>query len=143
VQKIYHFLRLTAFVHATEDREKVLGSIRNVLGGEELGKVSENRAEGVFHNPIVYLVVELDSNKEIEKVVRAWEAMEFWEKAKDRLDDRLDEDLVYHVRLDKQKASAGEIALWSGGEAIEVQLKPATFPSSRDKAADIILHGPP
>jgi len=143
VQKIYHFLRLTAFVQATEDREKVLISLRNVLGGEETGKVSENKAEGVFHNPITYLVVELDSNREIEKVIRAWETMEFWEKAKAQLDDRLDEDLVYHVRLDKQRAFTGEIALWNGGEAIEVQLKPATFPSSRERAADIILRGPP
>jgi len=142
VRKIYHFLRITAFVHATEDREKVLTAIYNVLGSEGIGEVTENKAEGVFHNPITYIVVELGSSREIEKIVKTWETMEFWKTAKDRIEDRLDEDLVYHVRLDKQKALTGDLSLWAGGGAIEIQLKPATFPSSREKAAGIILRGP-
>ncbi|MGA1819453.1 MAG: RNA-binding domain-containing protein [Thermoplasmatota archaeon] len=141
--KIYHFLRITAFVHATEDSEKVLTAVSNILGGGVSGEITENRAEGIFHNPISYIVVEMGSSRRIESVVRKWEAMRFWKDAKEDLEDRLDEDLVYHVRLDKQKAFSGELSLWSGGEAVEVQLKPATFPSSRENAAAIILHGPP
>ncbi|MBN1389605.1 MAG: hypothetical protein JXA22_03075 [Candidatus Thermoplasmatota archaeon] len=139
MKKRYHCLRVITFVQSTEDRDKVIKAIKNVLSGELSGKVSTSSAEGVFKNPIEHIVVELTRAKDIERVVEKWSGMDFWTEAAARIEDRLDEDLVYHVRLDKEKAYLGDLVIWKKGEAIEVQLKPATFPVSREKAIETLL----
>ncbi|MGA1872983.1 MAG: RNA-binding domain-containing protein [Thermoplasmatota archaeon] len=143
MQKRYHFLRITAMVHATEDESKVLRSMEILIGGGLPVEIERREAEGIFHNPITYMVLELTGQKQIFSIVEKWESEEFWQLSKEHLEERMDEDLVYHVRVDKQKACLGELELWSKGEAIEIQLKPATYPSSREKAKAIIFKGPP
>ena len=60
-------------------------------------------------------------------------------KALEQIDDRLDESLTFHMRLDKQKAYEGELSLWESGEAVKIRIKPATFPASREGALEILL----
>jgi RNA binding exosome subunit len=142
VQKRYHFLRISAFVHATEDEDKVRASIENLLGEPLPDDIKITSTEGFHHNPIIYMVLELIRSKDIRRILTRWEESDFWRKAKEDIEDRLDEDLTYHVRMDKQKACEGELALWKGGGAIDIQLKPATYPASRDGAIKIIIEGP-
>lgn len=99
-------------------------------------------AEGVHHNPIVYLSLEIKKERQIERILEKWERMDFWQEAKRDIDERLDDGLTYHVRVDKEKAYQGNIELWRGGESIEIRLKVATYPSSREGSMEIILQGP-
>lgn len=142
MEKRYHFLRIAAFIHATEDGEKVKGSLKNLLGEPLPDNIKVSETEGFHHNPITYIMVEFSRSRDIKRILLRWEECDFWIRSKEDIEDRLDEDLTYHVRMDKQMASEGELVLWSGGEAIDVQLKPATFPASREKALKIILEGP-
>jgi RNA binding exosome subunit len=142
VQKRYHFLKISVFIHATEDENKVRGSLENLLGEPPPVDIKIARTEGFHNNPIIYMVLELIRSKDIRRILSRWEECEFWIKAKEDIDDRLDEDLTYHVRLDKQKASEGELVLWESEGAIDIQLKPATYPASRDGALQIIIDGP-
>jgi RNA binding exosome subunit len=142
VPRRYHELRFSFFVQATEDEEKVLQAVSNVIGMEPLGGVHRSIAEGVHHNPILLLSVDLKKEKEIKTILKRLEGMDFWQDAKKKIEDRLDEDLVYHVRIDKEKAYRGEFELWTGGESIDVRLKVATYPSSREGSMNIILEGP-
>ncbi len=142
VEKRYHFLKVTTFVQATEKIEKVKVALENLLGDLFEEKMEETHLEGVYDNPIIYISIDLNRARAIKSVLRKWECMDFWKQAKDQLEERLDEDLTFHLRVDKMKAYEGTLALWKGGEAIEMQLKPATFPSSRDGAKAIILDGP-
>ncbi|MGA1849040.1 MAG: RNA-binding domain-containing protein [Thermoplasmatota archaeon] len=138
----YHELRLSFFIQATEDEEKVLQAVANLLGMDPSPLVNRSNAEGVHHNPIILLSIELKKEREIRAVLERWETTDFWQESKKDIDDRLDEDLVYHVRVDKEKAFGGDIALWKGGESIDIRLKVATYPSSREGSIEIILNGP-
>jgi RNA binding exosome subunit len=142
VNKRYHLLRISAFIHVTEDEEKVMGSLQNLMGEELPDDIEVIETEGFHHNPIKYIVLDLTRSRDIKRVLTRWEGCEFWTKAKYNIDERLDDDLTYHVRIDKDRACQGELVLWKGGEAIDVQLKPATFPASREGAKEIILRGP-
>jgi len=142
VARRYHELRVAAFVQATEDEGKVLQAISNLLQGEPPGEVRRSMAEGVHHNPIVYLSLEIKKERQIERILEKWERMDFWQEAKRDIDERLDDGLTYHVRVDKEKAYQGNIELWRGGESIEIRLKVATYPSSREGSMEIILQGP-
>lgn len=132
-------MKITTFMQATEDRQKVIEAVKNVMIGEIPVEISFSNAEGIFHNPIEQISAELNRSRDIERIVTAWSRMRFWSIAASRIEDRLDENMVYHIRLDKQKAYNGEFSLWNGGEAVELQLKPATFPISREKAVETIL----
>jgi RNA binding exosome subunit len=142
VQKRYHFLKITVFVHATEDEEKIRGSLENLLGEPLPDDLEVTVTEGFHGNPIKIILLEYFRSRDIRRILSRWEDRDFWLDAKGDIDVRLDEDLTYHVRLDKQKACEGDLGLWRTGGAIDIQLKPATYPSSRNEALRIIENGP-
>ena len=142
MRKRYHLLRVAVFIHATEDEKKVRLSLENLLGEPLPEKMEVTSTEGFYHNPISIMIMEFTRSSDIWRIVSRWEECGFWIKAKDEVETRLDEDLTYHVRLDKQKACEGDLSLWTTGGAIDIQLKPATYPSSREEAIRIIKDGP-
>jgi RNA binding exosome subunit len=142
VQKRYHFLKVSTFVNATEDMGKVKQALRNLLDHDIEEHLEVTELEGVHHNPIQYLTIEFKRARDIRRVLGTWESMDFWKNALLQVEDRLDEDLTFHVRVNKMEAFGGNILLWKEGEAIEIRLKPASFPASRDVAKQIIIDGP-
>jgi RNA binding exosome subunit len=142
VARRYHDLIVSAFVQATEDRAKVEKAMENLLGFPVADQLEVSIAEGVHNNPIEYITFRLKRERIIRQVIGRWEEMSFWQEAKKDLDDRMDEGLTYHVRVDKASAYQDDIRLWKGGEALDIKLKPATYPSSRSGAKTIIEQGP-
>ncbi|MFW3145550.1 MAG: RNA-binding domain-containing protein [Thermoplasmatota archaeon] len=134
----FHELRVTSFVQATESREKVLTSISNLLGEDPSPWMVITTAEGMHHNPIHILNALIPKERDIDRILGRWVKLDFWSLALETIEGRMDEEQVYHIRLDKQELCTGEEVLWSSGEAVEARLKVATFPSSREKAVQII-----
>ncbi len=85
-----------------------------------------------------YLEVELTKSSEIKKF---WKNLlellgEQAEEILNTLEDRIDDQNVLHIRIDKQKAYLGEISLTSGGDPIAVKLRLVTYPSKREKVIE-------
>ncbi len=130
------WIRVSAMVHSTEDREKVSQALATIFPFEF--EIMITKATGHYGNPIEYLEVELKKNKEIQ---------DFWknlmnllgvqrEEIISSLEDRIDEQNVFHIRLDKQKAYLGEVKLASRGDAIAIKAKLVTFPAKREKVIE-------
>ncbi len=125
------WIKVSAVVHSTEDREKVGEAISTLFPFEF--EIFVSKAKGHYGNPIEYLEVELTKSSKIK---------DFWkhlmENLSDRdqlvetIDDRIDGQNVLHIRLDKQKAYLGEIKLSDGGDSIAVKVKLVTYPAKRD-----------
>ncbi|AEA47056.1 RNA-binding domain-containing protein [Archaeoglobus veneficus] len=135
---------VTAVVYTTEDMEKVGEAISTLFPFEFEIVVSE--AKGHYGNPMKFLEVEIAKKREIK---------EFWnylmeligeqrEYLLNTIDEKLDEQNVLHIRIDKQKAYLGEIEL-GGRDSIVVKAKIVTYPARRDKALEaakeLIEHG--
>jgi hypothetical protein len=63
----------------------------------------------------------------------------------EELEQRIDEDGFFYIRVDKQQAYLGELKLISGGDGIVLKVKITTYPLKRDKvleaAKELILNG--
>ena len=53
----------------------------------------------------------------------------------DTIDNRMDESCNLFIRIDKQRAFNGEVALTRGGDAIAVRIKVAAYPAKKEAAA--------
>ncbi len=130
------WIRVSAVVHATEDREKVGEAIATVFPFEF--EIAVSKVTGHYGNPIEYLEVELKSKREIEQ---------FWKNLMDllsdqrdlllsSLEDRVDAENTLHIRIDKQKAYLGDVVLVEGGDAIVIKVKAVTYPARREKVLE-------
>jgi RNA binding exosome subunit len=136
VARRFHELKVESFVQATEDEARVMVAIRNLVGTR--GELERIEIEGVHSNPLIMLTVKVHREREILEVLEIITKMEFWDKAMAGMDDRLDDDQVFHVRVDKSSTYLGIPVLWDGGEAIELKLKIATYPTSRNDAIKVL-----
>lgn len=127
------WIRVSAVVHSTEDREKVGEAISTLFPFEF--EIVVSKAKGHYGNPMEYLEVELTKSSEIKKFWAYFLELlgEQVEEILKTIDERIDDQNVLHIRIDKQKAYLGEVELTSGGDPIAVKLRLVTFPSKREK----------
>jgi hypothetical protein len=81
-----------------------------------------------------FLEVEIKKSGEIRRFWRYF-LQQLGDQVKELLEtieDRIDDQNVLHIRIDKQKAYLGEIELSHGGDPIAVKVKLVTFPARRD-----------
>ncbi len=102
-------LELEAFVHATESREKVEQALLRVAPG---ARVEREARSGHFGQPLLILRARLREVGDVESVVGRLGAAAGPDLA-DTASRRIDDQLRLYVRLDKQRAAAGEIVLSS------------------------------
>mgnify|MGYP001377610501 CR=1 FL=1 len=121
-------IALKSFVHATEDFEKVLSCLRNLVPFNF--EYDVDKSDGHFGNPISTLRVGIPRQRQIA------EFMGFMTKelSKDdmvELIDKLEKRLVgnkLYFRLDKMATFKGEVAL---GEGVQVILTVTSYPYER------------
>jgi RNA-binding protein len=57
---------------------------------------------------------------------------------REEMPERLDEDLVFHLRFDKQAAYLQQVKLTNSSDAIIAKVKIETYPKNREKAGAIV-----
>lgn len=117
MQKLAHFLAAEAFLYPTEDEAKVAEALRLVVPY----KFVQEKIEGYHGATIVKLFFETKGQKEIREVLARLKQF------KEQLLDRIDEGGNLYVRVDKQRAALGEIAL-DGRDTIRIKVKIASYP---------------
>jgi len=118
------------YVHATESQEKVAEAVKKCVPSDLLGRLrwSLHRAEGYFGNPILIMRLEASGEDLPERLV-GHVARELKPSDKERVsrnfDRYVDEKGILSLRLDKQRAYIGELALSSSDAiCIRVRAKP-------------------
>ena len=59
-------------------------------------------------------------------------------KLREEMPERLDDDQVFHLRLDKQAAYLQQVRLTNSSDAIIAKVKIETYPKNREKAGAIV-----
>ncbi len=134
----YHWLRLRAACHPTEDQARVDAALRFVAGvaDEEYAAGLVSTTMETHHGlPLVIAQETLERSRAIrdllERIVAIPDALATLQST---VAARTDDDGVFYLRLDKQAAAAGELRLLDGEDAIQVRLKLEVYPSTRAAA---------
>ena len=130
----FHWIRVKAICYATEDEDIICDTVSQLAGTEEL---DIDISEGLHNNPLTVVDANLTKNKEYatlfgnlgEGVLRG---------ILEDIDARVDDDCVFYVRLDKQKAVCGEYAITHGGDVISITAKIMAHPAKKEVALKVI-----
>lgn len=119
------YVDLRVFAHATEDPERVLTAVRNVLPPESIGSVVFKRSSLVGHhgNPIVLFEARIKDRRLVQAVfAKLCSGLGLMDKhvLADEISTHLERGNLY-LRLDKQSAFLGELRLGSV-DAIHVRV---------------------
>jgi RNA binding exosome subunit len=108
-------IELSVFIHATEDRTKVLQAVRNLFPPEaEFPNYKETNLEGVFGDPItsLYFVEKhrRPATEVFDYMIGKLSSLDFVTLL-DELPQRIDDSKNLYIRFDKQKAYLGKAVL--------------------------------
>jgi RNA binding exosome subunit len=131
---MFHSVELRAHVHATEDETRVERAMRTLSPD---GTIESEAAEGVHGNPIVLKRLRIQTNEAITAFWGRLKAAGLLEKVLEDLDARVDEDVVLHLRFDKQAAHRGSIEPARTDDVISVRAKIAAHPAKKSVAVRI------
>lgn len=129
----FHWVKVKTVCYATEDEERLHDVMMALTGAEDDEGFDVDISEGLHGNPIVVIDANLTHNKECERVFSNL-GPEILGTLRDELEQRIDDDCVMYLRLDKQKAVCGTYELSHSGDVISVTAKIATHPAKKEIA---------
>ena len=111
------YIDLRVFVHATEELEKVIKSVQNILPPDLVGSLAINKTELTGHhgNPIILLEARIKSRRMAQAFLgKLASSLRLIDKETlgNEISSHLENGNLY-VRLDKQAAYLGELKLGS------------------------------
>ena len=125
----FHYIDLRTFCYATEDEKRVAEALRHFLPEEfELDRVTNTGHHG---DRIVVLSARVESADGMRVVLDQLAALDSIDRVLAELDERVDDNCSFFLRLDKQAAFNGLVRL---GEGITLRAKVEAYPAKHEKA---------
>lgn len=132
----YHWLRLRAVAHPTEDVAKVLQAMQFVSGldADKFQAMSKDSPMETHHGLTSHILeAVLERGRPLKDLLlKVFAIPGALDQLRATVDARTDDDGVFYIRLDKQKAFLGEFALTTGEDCIQLRLKPESYPANRE-----------
>ena len=125
----FHYIDLRTFCYATEDEKRVEEALRQFLPEEfEIDRVENTGHHG---DRIVILSARVETADGMRVVLDQLAALDSIDRVLDELDERVDDNCSFFLRLDKQAAFNGLVRL---GEGITFRAKVEAYPAKHEKA---------
>ena len=126
------WVELRAFCHPTEQEDRV----RKALEAAALGApVTATQVKGHFGPPLLILTARLDASEAKKAFWKRLRGAPGMDRVLESIKDRVDDDCILHLRLDKQRAHWGTLEVVDHDDVISVRAKIASFPAKRNEAA--------
>jgi len=125
----FHYIDLRTFCYATEDEKRVEAALRQFLPAEfEIDRVENTGHHG---DRIVILSARVETADGMRVVLDQLAALDTIDRVLEELDERVDDNCSFFLRLDKQAAFNGLVRL---GEGITLRAKVEAYPAKHEKA---------
>ena len=127
----FHYIDLRTFCYATEDEKRVEDAIRAFLPEE----FDLDRMENTGHHGdrIVVLSARVENADDMRHILDRLAELDAIDRVMDELDERVDDNCSFFLRLDKQAAFQDEIRL---GDGITLRAKVEAYPAKRENAVE-------
>ncbi|MDY5678837.1 MAG: RNA-binding domain-containing protein [Candidatus Methanomethylophilaceae archaeon] len=130
MQIVFHWVRVQTFCYATEKRELLEETMTELLGTDEF---EEEISEGEHGNVMTILESRLTKQREFNALFRKL-GPEICGWIVEDIDNRIDDDCVFYIRLDKQKAVQGIYEVAHHGDVIAITGKVQAHPAKKEVA---------
>ena len=134
MQVTFHWVRVQTFCYATEKRELLEETMTELLGTDEF---QEEISEGEHSNIMTILETRLTKQREFNSLFKKL-GPEICQWILDDIDNRIDEDCVFYMRLDKQKAVQGIYEVAHHGDVVAITGKVQSHPARKDVAVRVM-----
>ncbi|MEA1930321.1 RNA-binding protein [Halohasta litorea] len=127
----FHYIDLRTFCYATEDEKRVEEAIRAFLPEE----FDLDRMENTGHHGdrIVVLSARVENADEMRHILDRLAELDDIDRVIEELDERVDDNCSFFMRLDKQAAFQDEIRL---GDGITLRAKVEAYPAKHEAAVE-------
>lgn len=135
----FHWLRLRATAHATEDPERVRAAMRHLTGLDAAAfdaLTEETQVEAHHGGDVRFLETTVSRSADVRRIVK--ELVDATPTLADELEARTDDDGILYLRFGKQDAYQGRTVATRSDDAVQVRIKPMVHPASRQGAIDAI-----
>ncbi len=131
-----HNISYRAFVYGTENKEKVLESIKTLFPNSS---PQCEATEGYYKNPVLILNNKIDKKREIKDFVEKLTSMKDPAKKRiiNQLENKMDDYGNLFLRFDKQRAYLGDLKVVEHGDSIHIKIKIAAYPAKQKVAIKI------
>jgi len=127
----FHYIDLRTFCYATEDEKRVEDALRAFLPEEfELDRMENTGHHG---DRIVVLSARVETADEMRYILDRLAELDAIDRILDELDERVDDNCSFFLRLDKQAAFKDEIEL---GQGITLRAKVEAYPAKHEAAVE-------
>ena len=131
----FHWVKVKAVCYATEDEDLIHDVMVNLIGSDDEELFDVDISEGLHGNPITVIDANLSHNKEYERLFRNIGESPL-KTVLDEIEQRVDDDCVLYLRLDKQKAVQGIYEISHSGDVISVTAKVVAHPAKKEIAVE-------
>jgi len=127
----FHYIDLRTFCYATEDEKRVEDALRAFLPEEfEIDRMQNTGHHG---DRIVVLSARVETADEMRHILDRLAELDDIDRILDELDERVDDNCSFFLRLDKQDAFKDEIDLGAG---ITLRAKVEAYPAKHEAAVE-------
>jgi len=126
-----HYVDLRAFCYATEDEPRVEAALRTYL--PEDVPIEREEGEGHHGDRILVLSARVENADDVRHVLDRVRELADLDAVVAGLDERVDENCSFFLKLDKQAAFRGEI---ERGDGIMLRAKVEAYPAKKPAAVE-------
>lgn len=135
MQVTFHWLRVQIFCYATENPELISETMEALLGTSDFDREISVSEHG---NEIMIFSCRMTKQKEF-KALFSRLGDEVIDDIKGDIENRVDEDCTFYIRLDKQEAVQGRYRIAHHGDVIAITGKVQSHPARKDVAVRNML----
>jgi RNA binding exosome subunit len=127
----FHWTKVRLFCYATEDEEKLRDLIVSIAGTDE---IDEEVSDGHHGNRMIIFSADLKGDAECGRLFGRL-GKDIVTSVIDDIDNRMDDDCTFYMRIDKQSAVSGVYEIAHHGDVVSVTCKVASHPARKEIAA--------
>ena len=130
----FHWLRVQTFCYATERQDLIEDTMKELLGDIEF---EEEITESEHGNTMMILETRVTKQRDFVHIFASL-GNDILDYILEDMDNRVDEDDVFYLRLDKQKAVQGEYKVAHHGDVISIFGKIQAHPAKKEVAMSVM-----
>jgi RNA-binding protein len=135
MQGNFHWLKVQTFCYSTEDEDLIHETMTNLIGNDEF---DVEVCDGEHGNHLIIMQEELKKQKEFILLFSKLPTALIETIIAD-IDDRVDDECTFYLRLDKQKAVQGEFTMAHHGDVISITGKVTSHPAKKEIATKNLI----